>query len=77
MALFIRQNEERSELQQRLAAELQAKAKARAQSESVPPDGVDDSKYIEGTKQTTGLAWAWVAIFLVALALFVIYVVTQ
>lgn len=77
MALFIRQNEERSELQQRLAAELQAKAKARAESEATPPDGVDDTKYIEGTKQTTSLAWVWIAIFLVAAALFVIYVVTQ
>lgn len=78
MALFIRQNEERSELQRRLAAELQEKAKQRAQGDDVArPDGVDDSRYIEGTKETTSLAWVWIAIFLIAAALFVIYVVTQ
>jgi hypothetical protein len=26
------------------------------------PDGVDDSAYIENTKQTTSLAWVWILI---------------
>ena len=29
-------------------------------------DGVDDIKYLEGTKQTTSLAWVWVLIVLLA-----------
>ena len=61
MALFVRQDESRTELQDRIAAELQEKARKRAQ-DAERPDGVDDSKYIEGTKGTSGLAWAWVLV---------------
>lgn len=64
MALFIRQNENRSQLQERLAAELQDKARSRSQHE--PPDGVTDSAYLKDTKKTTSLAWAWVIITILA-----------
>lgn len=63
MALFVNQNSNRSKLQERLAAELSEKAKKKAALEAAKnPDGVDDSAYIEGTKQTTSLAWLWVLI---------------
>jgi hypothetical protein len=65
MALFIKQDERRTELQQRIAAELQEKAKRKA-AEGERPDGVDDSAFIKGSKQTTTLAWAWVLIALFA-----------
>lgn len=71
MALFIRQNDNRSKLQERLAAELQERAKQKAQ-ETERPDGVEDSKYIEGTKQTTPLAWVW-TILIIALIVAVIW----
>ncbi len=72
MALFIRQTEDRSKLQEKLAAELQEKAKARA-LQSARPDGVDDSAYLKDTKQTTSLAWVWILIVLaVIVAIFVI-----
>jgi len=61
MALFIRQDENRSELQQRLATELQERQRAKAK-EAELPDGVDDSQFIKGTKQTTSLAWVWLLI---------------
>lgn len=61
MSLYLKQNETRSELQDRIAAELQAKAKKKA-LETERPDGVTDSAYIKGTKQTTSLAWVWVLI---------------
>jgi hypothetical protein len=70
MALFIRQNEDRSKLQERLAAELQERAKQRAEKPDLP-DGVNDSRYIEDTKQTTSLAWVWILIVLIAIALFI------
>lgn len=70
MALFIRQSEDRSKLQEKLAAELQEKARARADSAMDAPDGVDDSEYLKGTKTTTSLAWVWVVIVLLALAAF-------
>lgn len=61
MALFVKQNESRSDLQQRIAAELQEKAKKRNDLQD-RPDGVDDSRYIEHTKRTTSLAWVWLLI---------------
>jgi hypothetical protein len=66
MALFIRQNEERSKLQERLAAELQERAKLNAAKNDLP-DGVEDSAYMKDTKQTTSLAWVWVLLVIVAI----------
>jgi F0F1-type ATP synthase assembly protein I len=68
MGLFIKQDENRSELQQRIAAELQQKAVSRAKAED-RPDLVDDSEYIKGTKATTSLAGVWIAIILVAVGI--------
>ena len=61
MSLYLKQNETRSELQDRIAAELQEKAKKKA-LETERPDGVTDSAYIKDTKQTTSLSWIWVLI---------------
>ena len=76
MALFIRQDENRSELQQRLATELQEKARAKAK-EAELPDGVDDSQYIKGTKRTTSLAWTWILIFAFILIGLIVFVITS
>jgi hypothetical protein len=62
MALFVQQNDNRSKLQERVAAELQDKLKKRAELDKKLPDGVEDSAYLKGTKQTTSLAWVWIAI---------------
>lgn len=67
MALFIRQDDNRSKLQERLATELREKAKARAEADQL--DGVDDSRYLEGTKPTTSLAWVWILIVIAATAI--------
>lgn len=64
MALFIRQDEERSELQQQIAAELQRKVKETS-NKTDRPDGVTDSQYIKGTKTTTSLAWLWAVIIVI------------
>lgn len=63
MALFIKQDDERTELQKKLATELQDRIKDKAKY-TERPDGVDDSEYIKGTKVTTSLAWAWLLIVL-------------
>lgn len=70
MALFVQQAEEKSKLQERLAAELQEKAKARAKQDT-GPDGVTDSAYLKDTKSTTSLAGVWIFIVLLALGGFV------
>jgi hypothetical protein len=77
MALFVNQNSNRTKLQEKLAAELQEKAKKRAQMEDLDrPDGVDDSAYLKDTKQTTNLAWLW-AIIGVAFIALIIYIVIR
>ena len=66
MGLFVNQQDQRSELQERIAAELREKAKASSLQEKATMDGVDDIRYLEGTKQTTTLAWAWFLIDIMA-----------
>jgi len=68
VALFIRQDDNKSELQQRLAAELQERARQKAAGAKLP-DGVDDSQYILGTKPTTSLAWVWAVLTIVVVGL--------
>ena len=81
MGRYYEQNESRSQLQQKIAADLRAKAAARAKSEGEPNpydverDGIEDSEYIKGTKKTTTLAWAWLAIFFMVIAIFIMFVV--
>jgi type VI protein secretion system component VasF len=73
MALFVRQDENRSELQQRLATELQDRAKKKAE-EAERPDGVTDSQYLKGTKEGSSLLWVWLVIgaLVVVVAIFLI-----
>ena len=66
MGLFGNQQDQRSELQERIAAELREKAKASSLQEKATMDDVDDIRYLEGTKQTTTLAWAWILIAIMA-----------
>lgn len=70
MGMFIRQDENRSELQQKIASELQEKAKQRT-LDADRPDGIDDSSYVENMKSTTSLAWVWVLIGIAAIAVIV------
>ena len=57
------QQNERTELQKRIAAELAEKAKKKSlESDKERPDGVTDSAYLQNTKSTTSLAWVWVLI---------------
>lgn len=75
MALFVRQDENRSELQQRLAEELREKARKRAEDKGERPDGVEDSNYLKDTKTTTSLAWVWAIIALAAIAIILFFII--
>jgi hypothetical protein len=68
MALFIRQEDGRTELQKQIAMGLQAKAKQRTELAD-SPDLVEDSQYIKGTKKTTTLAWIWILIIIAAVSI--------
>ena len=73
--MYIRQDDKRSELQERIAAGLQEKSKQKAKLDADTPDGVEDSAYIKGTKQTTSLAWVWVLIVIAVIAAAVYFMV--
>lgn len=72
MGRYIKQQETRSELQQRLAADLRAKAAERRNQEGDNPNQITESSYYEGSKQTSSLAWVWI---LVGFAAFIIFCV--
>ena len=63
MSLHMKQSETRSALQDKLAKELQDRAREKAKTFD-QPDGVTDSAYIKNTKETSSLAWVWVLVLL-------------
>lgn len=75
MALFVNQNDKRTELQERIAAELRAKAVQRSKMENKDMDGVSDQRYMEDKKVTTSLAWVWVLILVFIVAAVVYFIV--
>jgi hypothetical protein len=80
MGRYIEQTESRSELQQKIAADLRAKASAKAKQEAdaitpgVAVDGVEDSAYVQGTKSTTTLAPVWALIAVASVVVFAYFV---
>lgn len=72
MALFMSQQDDRTELQKRLADELAAKAKKKAQmADRERPDGVTDSEFLRESRQTTSFAWIWIVVVVLAVALII------
>ena len=75
MGLYVKQSDTRSQLQEKLAKDLQDRAREKAKQADLP-DGVDDSAYIQGTKVTSSLGWVWIliiaAIFGIAIWLIII-----
>ena len=69
----------RSELQERIAADLRAKAAASSHTgDGTAPTGgdtsVEQSEYLKGTKQTTTLAGVWLVVGFLALLTFGFFV---
>ena len=69
MALFIRQNEDRSKLQERLSAELQERSSQRAKVEKDTSDKLEDSSFYNDTQSSSKMLWVW---FLIFAAIFII-----
>jgi hypothetical protein len=76
MSLYLKQSDTRSDLQDKLAKELQDRAKKKA-LETERPDGVTDSAYLRDTKGTTSLAWVWALIGLAGVALVIWLIVSK
>lgn len=77
MGIIVNQQDNRSELQKRIATELADKAKKKKASEAELPDGVEDSRYIEGTKTTTSLAWVWAVITVIGIVALIWYFIAS
>lgn len=75
MGLFLNQQDKRSELQERIAADLREKALRNSKDDKPEWDGSKDIRYLEGTKETTSLGWAWILIVLIALGIAIAFIV--
>lgn len=65
MGILVNQKDQRTELQEKIAADLRAKI-GQTVGAGDERDDIADLKYMEGTKQTTTLAWAWILIAVMA-----------
>lgn len=74
MGLFVKQTEERSELQQKIAADIAERQRAAAEK---PVDGVNDSRLIEGTSHLSWVGLVILIVLVVAVVGIVIYVSTR
>ncbi len=68
MALFLKQDENRTELQNKIVAELQEKAR---QQKNEIVDGVEDSAYLQNFKKSYGAQWLVVVVVLVIAGLII------
>ena len=72
MGLFVKQNEDRSELQQKIAADMTERLRARAETDDTPPDHVEDSKFMEGTSHMSRTGIILLAMLIVAATVVII-----
>lgn len=61
MGILVKLDENRTDIQKRVATELQEKARKRAE-EAERPDGVDDSQFVKGTEQTNKFFAVWIIV---------------
>lgn len=75
MGLFLNQQDKRSELQERIAADLREKAMRTSKTEDSDWDVAKDAAYLEDTKETTSLGWAWIVIIILALGVIISFII--
>ena len=67
MGILVKDNEERSKLQDRISADLRERAARTSGNEGEKDvDLVEDSAFIEGTKQSHSTAWFWITLVTLA-----------
>lgn len=76
MGILLRQTDERSQYQERLAAELRERAKQRA-SGTGPLDQTKQSNYIKNTDGTSERIWLWLVAVAVLVIGSVIFIITR
>lgn len=73
MGLFVKQQDQRSELQERIAAELRAKAYQSELQDKPEFDGSKDIKYLDGIRQTSVAGLAWTVLAVIAAAIIIVF----
>lgn len=74
--MFLRQDDKRTDLQQRLADELREKAKKQYEIENQPrPDGVDDSAYMRDYTGSSRWLWVWLLIAAAIITAIILFIV--
>lgn len=73
MGLYINQQNSRTKLQEKVAAELRAKAAQVQSVEGEMPDGIEDSAYLRGTRQSGSFSRKWFLFILLVVALVVLF----
>lgn len=73
MGILVEKDEERSDLQNKITADLRRRAEENSLGED--RDLVEDSSFLDGTHKSSASTWFWgTLIFLAALSLVVIFV---
>jgi type IV secretory pathway component VirB8 len=76
MAIIFNDQQNKSQLQQRIAAELRQKQTGKSQIDNLPTTEFDanNSQYTKDLKTTTSLAWLWAVIGLMAVVALIIII---
>lgn len=77
MGLYVRQDETRTKLQEKIAADLRAKAAEKAKRDIEGPefDGEKDSSVLEDTHTGSSLLGVWLALVVIAVVVAVFLIV--
>ncbi len=78
MGLYVRKDEQRSKLQEQIAADLRAKASARAKADIEGPqyDGEKDASIVQNTHTSSSLLGVWLALGVGAIAAVIFLVIS-
>lgn len=77
MGLFVKQENERSQLQQKIAADIAERQRARDAAKDTPPDGVDDSRLVEGTSHLSRTGLVILIVLILAVVAGIVFASTR
>lgn len=75
MSLHMKQENNQTELQKRIAAELREKSIRKSLDDDLEKPRINEENYLRGTKETTGLAAVWGLVFVAFLIAVYFYLV--
>lgn len=77
MGIIVKQDEARSELQQKIAADIAERQRAAAKGADVAMDGVDDQRIVEGTSHMSKTAMIIMIVLVVVAIGITVYATTR